>query len=78
MRVYRLAWPLSGALGAAELHGGFVDGLTFVPSTLLLGLIFGAGAEAAGLGKYAAIAMSALVFSGRWVGASRRRDWRMI
>jgi predicted branched-subunit amino acid permease len=60
----RLGLSRLGERSLPGLRAGFVDGLTFVPSTLLLGVIFGAGASAAGLGRVAAIAMSALVISG--------------
>jgi AzlC protein len=64
VRDCRLALPQSSGANVGELCVGFEDILTVVPSTLLLGLVFGAGAEAVGIGKGAALAMSAFVFSG--------------
>jgi hypothetical protein len=61
--------PLADS-GRAAVRQGFLDALTLVPSTLLLGLIFGASAQAAGVGRGVAVAMSAIVFSGS--GQSRR------
>jgi predicted branched-subunit amino acid permease len=43
---------------------GFLAALTFVPSTLVLGLVFGASAGPAGIVGPTAIVMSALVWSG--------------
>jgi predicted branched-subunit amino acid permease len=43
---------------------GFLAALTFVPSTLVLGLVFGASAGPAGIAAPTAIVMSALVWSG--------------
>ncbi len=47
-----------------RLGAGFVDALTFFPSTLILGAIFGASTGAAGISAPAAILMSAVVWSG--------------
>lgn len=43
---------------------GLIDGLAFVPSVGLLGVIFGASAKAAGMSAWLAIAMSLTVWSG--------------
>jgi branched chain amino acid efflux pump len=43
---------------------GFTDALTFLPSTLILGVIFGASTAPAGISAAAAILMSAVVWSG--------------
>jgi len=51
-------------LDARRVWLGLRDALPLVPSTLLLGAIFGAAAQAAGLGQAVTIPMSALVFSG--------------
>jgi len=51
-------------LNRRELLAGLADGLPLVPSTALLGLIFGAGAQVSGVSQITAVAMSALVFSG--------------
>ncbi len=47
-----------------RIGAGFVGGLTFFPSTLLLGAIFGASTGAAGISAPAAVLMSAIVWSG--------------
>ncbi len=47
-----------------RLAAGLVDTLPFVASTGLLGMIFGAGAQAAGIGQATAVLMSVVVFSG--------------
>jgi predicted branched-subunit amino acid permease len=47
-----------------RIGAGFVDALTFFPSTLILGAIFGASTGSAGISAPAAILMSALVWSG--------------
>jgi predicted branched-subunit amino acid permease len=47
-----------------RIGAGFVDALTFFPSTLILGAIFGASTGSAGIYAPAAILMSALVWSG--------------
>ena len=49
---------------ARRITPGFADALTFLPSTLILGVIFGASTAPAGISAAAAIAMSAVVFSG--------------
>jgi predicted branched-subunit amino acid permease len=49
---------------ASRIGAGLVDALTFVPSTLILGAIFGASTGAAGISAPAAIVMSAVVWSG--------------
>ena len=62
-----LSWLAFGArpgLESRTFRVGLVDALAFVPSTALLGVIFGAGAQAAGIGQVAAVAMSAFVWSG--------------
>src|ERR1700730_10994045 len=47
-----------------RIGAGLVGGLTFFPSTLLLGAIFGAGTGSAGIWAPAAVLMSAVVWSG--------------
>jgi predicted branched-subunit amino acid permease len=47
-----------------SVRDGFVAALTFFPSTLILGAIFGASTGAAGISPTAAIIMSAVVWSG--------------
>lgn len=47
-----------------RLWRGLADALTFVPSVALLGVIFGAGARAAGMTPALAITMSLVVWSG--------------
>jgi predicted branched-subunit amino acid permease len=47
-----------------RVGAGFVAALTFLPSTLILGAIFGASTGAAGISPPAAILMSAVVWSG--------------
>jgi predicted branched-subunit amino acid permease len=47
-----------------SVRDGFLAALTFAPSTLILGAIFGASTGAAGISPPAAIFMSALVWSG--------------
>jgi predicted branched-subunit amino acid permease len=47
-----------------RLGAGFLAALTFVPSTLILGAIFGASTGSAGISGPAAVLMSAVVFSG--------------
>src|SRR5712692_1136248 len=47
-----------------RIGAGFVDALTFFPSTLILGVIFGASTGSAGISASAAILMSAVVWSG--------------
>lgn len=51
------------ALGRS-IRDGFLAALTFFPSTLILGAIFGASTGAAGISPLAAIVMSAVVWSG--------------
>jgi predicted branched-subunit amino acid permease len=46
------------------LRDGFLAALTFVPSTLILGAIFGTSTGAVGISPLAAIFMSAVVWSG--------------
>jgi predicted branched-subunit amino acid permease len=46
------------------LRAGLVDALAFLPSTTLLGVVFGASTGPAGISGPAAVIMSALVFSG--------------
>ncbi len=48
----------------SSVRDGFVAALTFDPSTLTLGAIFGASTGAAGMSPSAAILMSGLVWSG--------------
>src|ERR1700737_3751004 len=47
-----------------RIAAGVLDGLTFFPSTLLLGAIFGASTGSAGISAPAAVVMSAVVWSG--------------
>jgi predicted branched-subunit amino acid permease len=47
-----------------RVGAGFLAALTFLPSTLILGAIFGASTGAAGISPPAAILMSAVVWSG--------------
>jgi predicted branched-subunit amino acid permease len=47
-----------------RLVDGLLAGLTFLPSTLILGVVFGASTGAAGIPPAAAVLMSALVWSG--------------
>jgi branched chain amino acid efflux pump len=47
-----------------RIGAGFVGALTFFPSTLLLGAIFGASTGSAGISPVAAVLMSAIVWSG--------------
>src|SRR6202171_2070704 len=47
-----------------RIGAGFVDALTFFPSTLILGAIFGASTGPAGISAPAAILMSTVVWSG--------------
>ncbi len=47
-----------------RIGAGFVDALTFFPSTLILGAIFGASTGSAGISAPAAVMMSAVVWSG--------------
>jgi predicted branched-subunit amino acid permease len=47
-----------------RIGAGFIAALTFCPSTLLLGAIFGASTGAAGISAPAAVVMSAVVWSG--------------
>lgn len=47
-----------------SLRDGFLAALTFFPSTLILGAIFGASTGAASISPLAAICMSAVVWSG--------------
>jgi predicted branched-subunit amino acid permease len=47
-----------------RLGAGFLDALTFVPSTLILGAIFGASTGSAGISSLGAIVMSTVVWSG--------------
>ena len=47
-----------------RIGAGSVDALTFFPSTLILGVIFGANTWAAGISAAAAILMSVVVWSG--------------
>jgi predicted branched-subunit amino acid permease len=47
-----------------RIGAGFIAALTFCPSTLLLGAIFGASTAAAGISGPAAVVMSAVVWSG--------------
>jgi predicted branched-subunit amino acid permease len=47
-----------------RLGAGFLDALTFFPSTLILGGIFGASTGSAGVSAPAAVVMSAVVWSG--------------
>jgi len=47
-----------------RIGAGFVAALTFVPSTLLLGAIFGASTGAVGISAPAAVVMSVVVWSG--------------
>jgi predicted branched-subunit amino acid permease len=47
-----------------RLSAGFVDALTFFPSTLILGAIFGASTGSVGISAPATIVMSAVVWSG--------------
>src|ERR1700694_1597823 len=47
-----------------SVRDGLVAALTFAPSTMILGAIFGASTGAAGISAPAAITMSALVWSG--------------
>jgi predicted branched-subunit amino acid permease len=47
-----------------RINAGFVDALTFFPSTLILGVIFGASTGSAGISATAAILMSVIVWSG--------------
>jgi predicted branched-subunit amino acid permease len=47
-----------------SIRDGFLAALTFFPSTLILGAIFGASTGAVGISSPAAIFMSALVWSG--------------
>src|ERR1700737_3763674 len=49
---------------ANRVGAGLVAALTFFPSTLLLGAIFGASTGSAGISPPAAVLMSALVWSG--------------
>ncbi|MGI9149677.1 MAG: AzlC family ABC transporter permease [Chloroflexota bacterium] len=46
------------------MRDGFLAALTFAPSTLILGLIFGASTGGAGISPWAAVVMSAVVWSG--------------
>ena len=50
--------------GVRRVVVGCLDALPFGPSVLALGAIFGASAGPAGIGPWAAVLMSALVFSG--------------
>src|SRR3984893_13924208 len=47
-----------------RVAAGFIAALTFFPSTLLLGAIFGASTGSAGISPLAAVVMSAVVWSG--------------
>lgn len=47
-----------------QLRHGFVDALTFAPGVFLLGVIFGANAEAAGIAPMTTFLMSLIVWSG--------------
>src|SRR3981081_219854 len=47
-----------------RIGAGFIAALTFCPSTLLLGAIFGASTGAAGISAPAAVVRSAVVWSG--------------
>src|ERR1700730_10862773 len=47
-----------------RIGAGLVGGLTFFPSTLILGAIFGASTGSAGISPPAAVVMSAVVWSG--------------
>src|SRR6266852_9624133 len=49
---------------ARRIGAGFIAALTFSPSTLLLGAIFGASTGAAGISAPAAVVMSVVVWSG--------------
>jgi predicted branched-subunit amino acid permease len=52
------------AFRPGALRDGFLAALTFVPSTLILGAVFGASTGAAGISPLTAIFMSGLVWSG--------------
>jgi predicted branched-subunit amino acid permease len=47
-----------------RIGAGFVDALTFFPSTLILGVIFGASTGSVGISAASAVLMSAVVWSG--------------
>src|SRR3984893_9973618 len=47
-----------------RVAAGFIAALTFFPSTLILGAIFGASTGSAGISPPAAVVMSAVVWSG--------------
>src|SRR5215472_19092973 len=56
--------PRTGNMLGGRVVAGLVDALTFVPSTLILGVIFGASSGSAGIGGATAVLMSAVVWSG--------------